>query len=390
MQPHAAKQLMVCATVLGHLFGAGSVGAQAKRDKTGIARDVGLAVSTAPTLVIGGNEADESTTFDAIVGATRLPDGRLLIGDRGEFNLRVFSAAGKQLQRFGRKGSGPGEMVYLAALNRCGDTIYALDIENGHRVSVFSIDLHYKREFRFAAPVVGGPPYRSSCNSAQRFLQYGWEDHRQMKAGVFRTNVPFWYAGASEQPGVSFAEFPGSERWGTVAGGRVSGTRPLPFGKEAIVAIGSRHGYIGTGETYEIMVFDLAGKRVGTIRDLVTPSPVTPADIKAQIDLDVANQNESQRKRYTADFMSMKLPITMPAYNAFRVDAMDLLWVQDYPRALSKTVRWSVFMPDGKVVGRVMLPRTLDVFEIGSDYILGRFMDAEVAIPQVHVYRLTR
>jgi len=138
------------------------------------------------------------------------------------------------------------------------------------------------------------------------------------------------------------------------------------------------------------MVFDLAGKRVGIIRDLVTPSPVTPADIKAQIDLDVANQNESQRKRYTADFMSMKLPVTMPAYNAFRVDAMDLLWVQDYPRALSKTVRWSVFMPDGKVVGRVMLPRTLDVFEIGNDYILGRFMDAEVAIPQVHVYRLTR
>ena len=80
----------------------------------------------------------------------------------------------------------------------------------------------------------------------------------------------------------------------------------------------------------------------------------------------------------------------MPAYSAFRVDAMDLLWVKDYPRASSKTVRWSVFGSDGTLVGRVMLPSTLEVFEIGRDYILGRFVDVEVAIPQVHLYALTR
>ena len=138
------------------------------------------------------------------------------------------------------------------------------------------------------------------------------------------------------------------------------------------------------------MVFDLAGKRVGTIRDASKPTPVTATDIKAEVDLQTANKDEETRKRVAASYATMKLPATMPAYSAFRVDAMDLLWVRDYPRASSKTVRWSVFTSEGTPVGRVMLPSTLEVFEIGRDYMLGRFMDADVAIPQVHLYQVTR
>ncbi|MEO7358824.1 MAG: 6-bladed beta-propeller [Gemmatimonadaceae bacterium] len=390
MRLHKTKCLIVGGAVLAPLFSAGTVGAQAKAVNSGKVRAGAIGVSTSPTLVIGGNEADESTTFGSIVGATRLPDGRILVGDRGDYNLRVFSANGKPLKHLGRKGSGPGEMTYLADLYRCGDSIFAYDIENGYRMSVFSLDLAYQREFRFAAPGVGGPPYKSSCNASQKFLQYGWEDRKQMKGGVFRTNVPFWFVDATQKPGTKFGEFPGSERWGIVDDGQIRGTRPLPFGKEAIVTIGAQHGYVGTGETYEIMVFDFAGKRVGTIRDATQPTPVTAADITLEIELQTANKDEETRKRVTAGYAAMKLPSTMPAYSAFKVDAMDLLWVRDYPRAATKTVRWSVFTPDGTVVGRVTLPSTLDVFEIGRDYILGRFMDAEVAIPQVHLYQLTR
>jgi len=382
--------MIVGGTVLAYLLRAGAGSAQANGVNVGKVSEDGIRVSASPTLVIGGNEADESTTFGVIVGATRLPDGRIVVGDRGEYNLRVFPADGKQQKRFGRKGSGPGEMIYLADLYRCGNAIFAYDIENGYRMSVFSLDFTYQREFRFAAPDVGGTPYKSSCNASQQFLQYGWEDRQQMKAGVFRTNVPFWYADATQKPGIKFGEFPGSERWGIVDDGQFRGTRPLPFGKEAIVAIGAQRGYIGTGETYEIMVFDLTGKRVGTIRDATQPTPVTAADIKFEIELQTANKEEETRKRVTASYSAMKLPATMPAYSAFRVDAMDLLWVRDYPRASSKTVRWSVFTSEGKLVGRVKLPSTLDVFEIGRDYVLGRFMDAEVAIPQVHHYKLTR
>ena len=390
MRLHTKALLFAGGSCAACLLANDSLGAQSNGVTVRRASQSVLAVSSAPTLIIGGNEADESTMFGAIVGATRLPDGRILVGDRGEYNLRVFSPDGMQLKRLGRKGTGPGEITYLADLYRCGNAIFAYDIENGHRMSVYSLDLTYEREFLFAAPAVGGPPYKSSCNVSQKFLQYGWEDRKQMKGGVFRTSVPFWYANATSKPGITFGKFPGSERWGMVDGGQIRGTRPLPFGKEPIIAIGAQRGYIGTGETYEIMVFDLVGKRVGTIRDASKPAPVTPADIKFEVDLQTANKDEATRKRVAASYAAMKLPTTMPAYSAFRVDAMDLLWVKDYPRASSKTVRWSVFNSDGTLAGRVMLPSTLEVFEIGRDYILGRFVDVEVAIPQVHLYTLTR
>lgn len=390
MRLHAETLLIAGGTFAACLLPHDALGAQGTGVTVRKPSQSVLAVSATPTLIIGGNEADESTMFGAIVGATRLPDGRILVGDGGEYSLRVFSPDGMQLKRLGRKGSGPGEIAYLADLYRCGNAIFTYDIENGYRMSVFSLDLTYQREFRFVAPTVGGPPYRSSCNASQKFLQYGWSDRRQMKGGVFRTPVPFWYADATEKPGIIIGEFPGSERWGMVDGGQIRGTRPLPFGKEAIVAIGAQRGYIGTGETYEVMVFDLAGQRVGTIRDASKPTPVTAADIKAEVDLQTANKDDETRKRVAASNAAMKLPATMPAYSAFRVDAMDLLWVRDYPRASSKTVRWSAFTSEGTLVGRVMLPSTLEVFEIGRDYMLGRFMDADVAIPQVHLYRVTR
>jgi hypothetical protein len=72
------------------------------------------------------------------------------------------------------------------------------------------------------------------------------------------------------------------------------------------------------------------------------------------------------------------------------VDALDQLWVEEYPRPRAATVTWTVFAPDGRLVGKAALPRHLSVFEIGRDYVLGRYLDPEEAIPQVRMYRLIR
>lgn len=345
-----------------------------------------LRVSASPALIIGNNEADESTTFGVVVGATRLADGRIIVGDRGDYSIRVFSPQGKMLSRAARKGSGPGEMIYLSDLRRCGDSIHTYDIENNHRRSVFALDLTYKREYRWLKQA----PYRSACNAQQEFVQYGWEPPKSMKGGVFRSTVPFWITTPDERPSQPLGEYPGSERWGLVDGGQLRGTRPLPFGKEPQIAIGAQRAYVGTGDKYEIMMFDLNGKQVGVIRDATSAFPVTKADIAAEIELQAANRDAETRARLERAYAEMKLPELMPAHGQLRVDALDQLWVQDYPRLTSKTVRWSVFTSDGKSVGRVMLPAAFEIYEIGRNYILGRFMDPDVAIPQVHLYTLTR
>lgn len=351
-------------------------------------REIG--VSLAPTLIIGDNESDESTTFAGIDGSTRLPDGRIVVGDRGANSIRVFSAEGKPLRQLGRKGSGPGEFLYLAHLYRCGDEIFAYDIQNAYRVTVFSLDLSHKRAFRFGGPD-GNAPYSSAtrCNADKQFIHFGW-DKTGPSDGVSRTLVPFWFSRADDKVGASIGQFSGSERWGKVTSSQTAGSRPLPFGKQPVVAIGSTRAYVGTAETFEIRVFDLSGKRIGLLQDIVTLTPVTRADIDKEIALTPGNTSAATQKQLEASFASMQLPKTMPAYGAFAVDALDNLWVQAYKRAGTKQVRWTVFAPDGKLLARVLLPTDLTVHEIGRDYILGRYQDADEAVPQVHLYRLTR
>jgi hypothetical protein len=349
-----------------------------------------MTVSLLPSLVIGNNERDESTTFGGVQGTTRLPDGRIVVGDRGAQSIRVFSPQGVVVKQTGRNGSGPGEFLHLAHLWRCGDEIFAYDIQNGYRVTVFTLDLAYKRAFRFGGPD-GNAPYSSAtaCNANGQFIHYGW-DRSGPKEGVFRTDVPFWFSRADDRVELKIGNFPGSERWGSISSAQTAGSRPLPFGKQPVVAIGANRAYIGTAERFEIMVFDLSGKRIGTLQDQVPLSPVTKADIEKEIALTPQNNSEAAQKRLEASYASMVLPRTMPAYGAFVVDALDNLWVQAYKRAGSKQVRWTVFTPEGTLLARVMLPTDLTVHEIGRDYILGRYQDVEDAIPLVHLYRLTR
>lgn len=206
-----------------------------------------------------------------------------------------------------------------------------------------------------------------------------------MKEGAFRTNVDFWFSRADDKVETKIGQFPGSERWGMPGG-----TRPLPFGKQPVVAIGAQRAYIGTAETFEVMVFDLSGKRIGTLKDAVVPSPVTKADVEKEIALARENTSAETQKRLEAAYAAMQLPKTMPAYGAFVVDALDNLWVQAYKRAGARQVRWTVFAPNGSLLARMLLPTDLTVHEIGRDYILGRYQDADDAVPLVHLYRLTR
>lgn len=346
-------------------------------------------VDPTPALTLGANPVDTNVLFAVVEGATRLPDGRIVVGDRGAFALHVFSPAGAPLRRFGRKGSGPGEIEYLKSFLRCGDSLVTQDIE-GNRVSVFSLDGAYRRSFRFGSPQLASPPYRSACNADGVFAHYGWEERGDMKAGAYRPSVPFWISAADSAVRKVIGAFPGSERYGLVVGGQFRGTRPLPLGKQSVVAVGSRRIYIGTADRYEILAFDLDGNPVDTIRKAVASLETTRADIENAKEKELASNEESWHASIERDYASMPFPKTVPAYTSLVVDSEDHLWVQEFPRVRSSQVRWSVFGPSGAPVAEISLPADLEVYEVGRDYVLGRFLNAEESIPQVRMYRLRR
>ncbi len=365
-----------------------AAGAAAAVAADGVAQPARWTVAPSPSVRLGHDPDDTLATFALIESATRLSDGSIIVGDRADYALKRFAPDGRLLQRFGRKGTGPGEIDYLARMSRCGDSLYTYDVE-GYRQQVFTLDGRYVRLYRWSGP--GNSPYRSACNAAGRFVHYGWETRSsEMKGGPFRVRVPLWMSPADSTHGPVLDSIPGADRWGLVVDGTFRGTRPLPLGKEPVIGIGRNRLYVGTADSFAIAVLDFQGRRVGTLRRDAAPLPTTREDIRDYIELEIAADGEQYRERYERRYAEMEFPPTLPAYTALVVDAEDLVWVRAFPRGTGPTARWSVFAPTGALVAEVEVPRYLEVFEIGRDYLLGRYFDPVEAMPEVRLYRLTR
>lgn len=350
-----------------------------------------------PSLLLGASVDDTTQLFAVVVGATRLPDGNVLVVDRGEQTLHLYAPDGARLRSFGRQGSGPGEYRYPARFWRCGDSVLINDID-GAVTSVLSLAGDFVRSFRFGGSggqQAGiGTPYQSSCNASGLFARYGWED---MRAGpppgpVYRPRVPFWLSRADSGIVAMLDSFPGSERVAQVdrATGAVVGSGPRMFGQQTTIAMGTDRVYIGAADRPEIIAVALGGLATDTLVLPLKSEPLTQADIDAEKAVRLAAAPTDRQVGIESQFATHPFPEMLPPYAALLVDAEDLLWVQEYPRASAPVVRWWVISKDGRVVAHALLPTYLQVFEIGLDDVLGRYLDPVEAVPQVRQYRLRR
>lgn len=348
------------------------------------------ALGPQPAVTLGMDESEPDAVLQVIVFATQLANGSIIVGDRGEFALKFFDKSGRFLRAFARKGSGPGEVRYLGRMFRCGDSLYTYDIEEGYRMSVFGLDGRYTRAFRWQAPIGQTVPYVSACNPSGEFIHVGWPALTAARSGIHRARVPVWMSRGDAGAPRMLDSVAGSERWGIMANGQFVGSRPLPLGKQPVVAIGRARALVGSADRFMVSAFEFNGRPLQAIERSLAPSVVSTSDIRAEVQLAVANAGEAHRARVEAGYAEITFPTTLPAYTHLLVDSEDHLWVRPFPRGSGGTVLWSVFAPSGVFAGEVAVPVHLEVFEIGRDYVLGRFMDPKEAIPQVRLYRLTR
>ncbi len=88
---------------------------------------------------------------------------------------------------------------------------------------------------------------------------------------------------------------------------------------------------------------------------------------------------------------STPLAETFPAFSVILTDATDHLWVQEYeyPREERPAPLWSVFDPEGRMLGFVETPRRLGILEIGEDYLLCWTRD-DYGVEYIQVWPLDR
>jgi hypothetical protein len=78
----------------------------------------------------------------------------------------------------------------------------------------------------------------------------------------------------------------------------------------------------------------------------------------------------------------------MPWFANLASDASGNLRGEEYRRPGDETPRWTVFDPEGAVLGRVTGPPRFQLLDVGADYVLGRRWD-DLDVEHVELYPMT-
>lgn len=341
-------------------------------------------VDATPIVSITGDNANGEPLIGAAEGVTRLPNGDVLVADRGLFALRWFDAEGTLVRSVGREGKGPNEFEYIARLHRCGDSVFVNEIAKPQPWLVFSLDGSLARTFSFDSPQKIST-YRTACNAKQQFVHMGWEGPRELEPGRRRGVVPYWISGASGAATVALGDLPGSERLVTP-----NGSRPYPLGREPLLAIGYARAYVGTADSFTVRVFSLTGEPLPSLRYDDIDLRTTADDIERYKFLDTAGVTDRRKQNAEREWTTFEFPPTVPAYDMMLVDARDMVWLRRTPRRIGAEAEWIVFAPDGAPAARLTLPDALRVHEVGDDYVAGILFNPAMGTQAVQVYALRR
>ena len=335
---------------------------------------------------IGGGDTEEDQLF-RVAGALRLSDGRIVVGNGGTHELRIFDADGAHLLTAGRKGKGPGEFETFFWIGRFSDdSILAYDISN-RRVSVYSPEGGYVRSVGLELPSTPRFPEPFGVLIDGRVVAVPGFD-RQFGRGERRDSVPVLIFAKDGGTADTIAVFPGREQFFLV-GDAMAMRVPIGFGRNVFAGVGGNRIAIGANDTYEISVFESDGSLMIQIRDNRPTEQVSTNDVDAWRKGQIDRMPEPMRTQIARLVNEIPVRETYPAFSAIVVDTEGAVWVEDYRRPAAGSARWTVFSPDGALVAQVTTPLELEVYEIGPDYILGLWRDAD-DVEHIQLYDLIK
>ena len=111
--------------------------------------------------------------------------------------------------------------------------------------------------------------------------------------------------------------------------------------------------------------------------------------VKREIEARLSSMEQRIQEMLAPLYQEMPKPRFLPSYAGLQVDPGGNLWVRQYSSEADPVFVWTVFDPSGRMLGDVQFPPGLVVFEVGRDYVLGRWRD-ETDIEFVRLYPLIK
>ncbi len=358
----------------------------------------GWTVGADPTLEIGMIDGPAEYQLSRVRGAVRLSDGRIVIAHGDSKELRYFDASGRFLTAAGRAGGGPGEFQNLDVIHGYrGDSIAAWDPDS-RRISVFGADGRFGRATTIEGIDAVTVYLRGVFRDGSLVLEptKSFQSMVLLKEGEQRDTVTYLHYTAEG----SFADTLGSradrEYLATRAGSFTSQASVI-FGRDSYLAAGGDRVYLGESDAFRIDALAADGSAKMSIRrtdGLRAVSREQLARVRAEEEEKRRKVNEQVAaitKGQVPGREAPELPSreTVPAFDNLIVDEAGNLWVREYLSTSEDTPRWSVFDRDGRWLGTVATPKGMDVYQIGSDWILGRVKD-ELDVEYVRLHPLKR
>jgi hypothetical protein len=362
-------------------------------------------VEARPTLSIGGLSDDPRHELHRVMGATRLRDGRIAIGNQASSSIRFFGPDGRFLSEAGRSGDGPGEFRQILGMFPLpGDTLLVGDLR---RIHVYSSE---GRHIRSNEPQGDGRPFLFPLGvlGDGSYIGTPWTGPVPGPSGASRwIDSTEMYRVAANWQVNSIARLPNTV---STPGRSLRQQSRLVFGPVLRIAARGDAIYAGFPLRYEIAVMTSTGGVQRIIRRNHEPRPV-PRSVVSEYRERGLNapgedgrpappQMRALREEY---YGSMQFASTFPPYSTLLVDREGNLWAQEYewwedapdrwgPVSLLTPPgesRWDVFTPLGRWLGTVTMPARIRPLEIGADYVLGLWRDAD-DVEHVRLHRLVK
>ncbi|MDE0121636.1 MAG: hypothetical protein OXQ93_03510 [Gemmatimonadota bacterium] len=360
-----------------------------------------------PTLSIGELEGEEPYMLHGVLDAARLSDGRIVVANQGSSEVRMFDASGNHLVSWGGEGEGPGEFASLLHVAPWpGDSIVAW-YSRGLGISVFDAEGSFGRSFVLRSGVAESwrSPRPIGVRAGGTILSINDPE------GADTAVVDIWDA-----DGALYASLGTHPHREVIVTTDERGYQELDlpaYGRELVTGQWGDLVVASHTTRYEIRAFRDDGALARIVRREHVPRATTEADREAYVEGELAKVEEQLARAAAIPglegmeirahlssfrgeegrklFGSTPLAATFPAFSTILSDASGNLWVREYdfPREERPAPLWTVFDPDGRVLGFIETPVGLRIGQIGEDYILGHYHD-ELEVEYVQVWPLER